>query len=80
MRSITSSVSTRTGAPSARRARASTLPRRRLIASVLRAIPNSQAAAGPFRGRKRWAPASAAAKVSTVKSAATSASPTRARK
>jgi hypothetical protein len=55
-------------------------PRRRLMASLLRAIPNSQATAGLRRRRKRWALARTAANVSAVRSAATSGSPTRARK
>ena len=81
IRSTVSSVKTSGGMPSRRRARDSTRPLRRLMARLLRAIPNSQADAGFFRGRKRWALASAAANVSAVRSAATSSDlPTRARK
>lgn len=80
MRSTDSSVKTSDDMPNRRRARASTRPWRRLMARRLRAMPNSHAEAGAFRGRKRWALARAAANVSAVRSAATSGSPTRARK
>ena len=73
-RSSASSVSCSGAIPSLRRARSSTAPLRAACASWRRAIPYSHATAGPLSGRWRCAPASAAANVSAVRSAASSAS------
>lgn len=62
------------------RARSSTVPRRNAFIGLCRAIPYNHATAGPLAGSNFLRAAKAAAKVSAVRSAASSRLPVRARK